>query len=83
MHDRKTVALALEAVSLGFGLSQAAELSGARPSAVRGWAHGHLPHGVLGGRAGGAALRSSAARGRRGEGARGEGRLRPARLRAA
>ncbi|KXB64173.1 hypothetical protein HMPREF1868_00140 [Olsenella sp. DNF00959] len=62
MHDRKTVALALEAVSLGFSLSQAAELSGARPSAVRGWAHGHLPHGVLGGRAGGAALRSSAAR---------------------
>lgn len=44
MHDRRKVEEALEALSLGFSIRQAAELVGASPSAVQARACGRLPH---------------------------------------
>ena len=43
MYDRKKIEEALEALSLGFSFSQAAELAGVAPSTVEHWSKGRLP----------------------------------------
>ena len=61
MYDRDKIDEALEALSLGFSSSQAAELVGASPSTVQKWARGMLPH-ERGARIGGGKPRGEAAR---------------------
>ena len=51
MHSRETVNIALEALDLGFGFSEAAELAGVSRSAVVKWSRGQLPHARSGARA--------------------------------
>ena len=43
MYDREKIEEALEALSLGFSSSQAAELAGVAPSTVEHWSKGRLP----------------------------------------
>ena len=43
MYDREKIEEALEALSLGFSFSQAAELAGVAPSTVEHWSKGRLP----------------------------------------
>lgn len=64
MYDREKIEEALEALSLGFSFSQAAELAGVAPSTVEHWSKGRLP---LSWDARGARI---AVTGRRGEAAR-------------